>query len=457
MKAKCIAFGLAAGILGLAHAAVTPDEAKELGTTLTPWGAIKAGNRDGSIPAWDGGLPVTTAPAGFKPDSGRWADPFANEKPLYSISAKNLAEYADKVPEVAKELMRRYPTFRMDVYPTHRVVNYPKFIIDETLKNATRCKTIENGVALSGCFGGLPFPIPKTGNEAMWNIQTAFKPNYDVEMEQVYVDADGTPVTSAKQRIIFELPYNDPKETLESFEQKGGQYFKVSGTQLYPPRIAGDGTMVIYFTNPVERPNKGWNYQQGNRRVRSLPDAQYDYPLLPSGGAQFFDETGLFAGKQDRFDFKLQPGTKEMLIPYNAYRMVYSTKEQATAVGGGKHPNPDLLRWELHRVRIVDATLKPGMRHAFAKRRFYIDEDFPGTGVAEAWDHAGKLYKGTWMLPFWMYDKQVPWAYSNIEIDLATGIQYYLALLGDTRGISIAKDLPSNFFTPEGLSRRSTR
>ena len=37
-------------------AAVSPDEAAKLGNTLTPVGAEMAGNADGSIPAWTGGL-----------------------------------------------------------------------------------------------------------------------------------------------------------------------------------------------------------------------------------------------------------------------------------------------------------------------------------------------------------------------------------------------------------------
>ena len=38
-------------------AAVSPEEAAKLGTSLTPVGAEKAGNADGSIPAWTGGIP----------------------------------------------------------------------------------------------------------------------------------------------------------------------------------------------------------------------------------------------------------------------------------------------------------------------------------------------------------------------------------------------------------------
>ena len=60
IKAALLVGSLAAGS---AFAAVSPEQAAELGKTLTPMGAEMAGNADGSIPAWDPtGGPV---PAGF--------------------------------------------------------------------------------------------------------------------------------------------------------------------------------------------------------------------------------------------------------------------------------------------------------------------------------------------------------------------------------------------------------
>src|SRR5512133_2048521 len=148
-----VATTLAAG----AQAAVTAEEAAKLKTTLTPMGAERAGNKDGSIPAWDGGF--TKAPAGYKSGDVR-PDFFANEKPQYSISAKNMAQYGDKLTDGVKGLMQKYPNFRIDVYPTHRTAAAPQWYYDNTFKNATRAKL--DGYTLSGAFGGIPFPIPKT-------------------------------------------------------------------------------------------------------------------------------------------------------------------------------------------------------------------------------------------------------------------------------------------------------
>ena len=150
---------------GAAQAELSSEEIKSLNTTLTPWSAIKAGNSDGTIPAWDGGLPADTAPPGFKKDSGRWADPYGNEKPLYTITAKNMDQYADKLSEVTKVMLTRFPdTYQVNGYPTHRPVNYPKFVIYETFKHNGRCQTIENGLAIKGCKTSVPFRSTKTNS-----------------------------------------------------------------------------------------------------------------------------------------------------------------------------------------------------------------------------------------------------------------------------------------------------
>jgi len=456
MKLTINALATALVIVGSAHAAVSAEEAMQLGRTLTPWGALKAGNADGSIPPYEGGLPVTTAPKGFVPNSGHWPDPLADEKPLYSITAQNMSEYADKLSEVTKEMLKRFPTFRVDVYPTHRTANYPAWFLENSIKNATRCKTKFDELALENCFGGTPFPIPKSGKEQMWNVELGFAKPWHSIYESVYVNASGMPITSVVQDIFMDSPYYDPKLTMEAFYGMKAPWFRGSGVNRYPPRIAGDGQVLLYYIDPVTNPNKSWNYQQGNRRVRYIPDAQYDYPLLHSGGAQFFDEIQMFSGKMDRFDFKLL-GVKEMFIPYNTQRTSETPKETLVAVGGGHHPNPARIRWELHRVRVVEATLKTAMRHAYAKRRFYLDEDYPRAGLADAWNHAGKLYRGNFILFAWAYDKQTPFL-SNIVFDLTTGVWFITNVVAGQPGFTVL-DAPQSdaFYTPEGLTRRSPR
>ena len=149
------------------HAGVSTEEAAKLKTVLTPLGAERAGNKDGTIPAWDGG--ETKGPAGYKSGDPR-PDPYASEKPLATVSAKNLDSHQAKLSEGTKALLKKYPDqFRLEVYPTHRTVAAPQWVYDNTFKNATRAKQKEGGVWIEGAYGGIPFPIPKNGAEAMWN------------------------------------------------------------------------------------------------------------------------------------------------------------------------------------------------------------------------------------------------------------------------------------------------
>jgi len=163
-RTTVLAASFAAMFSGAALAAVSADEAKQLGTTLTAVGAEKAGNKDGTIPEYTGGI---KAPADFKAGSGFRPDPFASEKPRLVITGKDMAAHADKLTEGTKELLKRFPTMRVDVYPTHRTVAVPQRILDNTLKNATRAKLSDDGVGLQGAHVGIPFPILKNGNEVM--------------------------------------------------------------------------------------------------------------------------------------------------------------------------------------------------------------------------------------------------------------------------------------------------
>ena len=52
-----------------AQAAVSDAEAQQLNSTLTPLGGERAGNADGSIPAWDSGF--KQVPAGVSPAEAR--------------------------------------------------------------------------------------------------------------------------------------------------------------------------------------------------------------------------------------------------------------------------------------------------------------------------------------------------------------------------------------------------
>ena len=163
-----LALSLALAFAGQAQAAVSASEAGKLGTSLTGVGADAAANADGSIPAYTGGL--TTPPASFKAGDSMRPDPYASDKPLLVIDGKNAGQYKGALTATTAELLKRFPDFRVDVYPTHRSVALPREVLDNTRLNAVSAQTLEGGLAVDKVLPGIPFPIPQTGAEAMWNF-----------------------------------------------------------------------------------------------------------------------------------------------------------------------------------------------------------------------------------------------------------------------------------------------
>ncbi len=392
MKTKSIGSlvtGVALGLLcSMAHAVVTDEEFKLLGTTLTEWGAEKAGSPDGSYPAWSGDA---KAPPGFDPASGIWPDLYPDEKPLFSIDAKNMAQYKDKLMEGQMELMRRYPTYRIDVYPTHRDVWFPDYWIKGALTNARNpeCKTSPDGVGVYGCWNGTPFPIPRNGYEAMWNHALRSNKNAEYVSTGYLVNANGA-ITLLVQTLTYnEYPYNNPAVT--PYEGAGQYYQRVHNLNRLPARDVGGQTMLWYPLQFDKMDQRAWSYTPGQRRVRLAPEFAYDTPSAQMGGTMFFDEISIFQGRMDRFKFELK-GKQLMYLPYHNWRMHLVRGDPAQLLGP-HHYKPEMVRHELRRVWVVEATPYPGVRHMASKKRFYLDEDTWAAIAYEGWDHSNKLFR----------------------------------------------------------------
>jgi hypothetical protein len=384
--AACIALAL-----GPALAAVSGDEAAKLKSELTPFGAEKAGNRDGSIPAWTGGH--TTPIAGDKA-GGRRGDPFRDEKPLFSISAKNVDQYADKLSDGQKAMLKKYPdSYRIDVYKTHRTAAAPQWVYDNTLKNATRAKL--NGDVVEGAYGGIPFPIAKTGAEVMWNHMLRWRgTSWELSINQYQLTADGRAVLTTDGRAEQQMPYYFPDGSAESFA-KSNEFWLIRLLNAGPPIRAGEA--ILGHENLDGSKSQAWVYLTGQRRVRKLPNPCCDTPTPAAAGVMSFDEIEVWTGRLDRFDWKLV-GKQEMFIPYNANRFLLP-KTDAEVIAKN-HFNPDHMRWELHRVWVVEAALRPGQRHQAPKSRYYCDEDTWICVLGDRWDAKGQLWKTLWAQTF---------------------------------------------------------
>ncbi|MFC6671403.1 DUF1329 domain-containing protein [Marinobacterium aestuariivivens] len=420
------------------QAAVPEQDAARLGQDLTPVGAEKAGNAEGTIPAWDGGLAAV--------DGDRYANPYADEKPLFSITAVNAAEHAGKLSPGQLALFERYPdSFRMDIYPSHRSAAYPDSIYASIRQNATRATLTENGYGVQKLQEGSAFPIPQNGLEVIWNHMTRYRGGaLERTFVQVPVQANGrfTPV-KINEKMSWPAYLADGRQ-----DDKDANilFYFVQEVQA-PARLTGNVLLVHETLDQVSQPRQAWTYNAGQRRVRRAPEVAYDAPGTATDGQRTTDNLDLFNGAPDRYDWTLV-GKQELYIPYNSFRLADRdlTYEQILSPG---HINPDLTRYELHRVWKVEATLKEGERHIYAKRVFYIDEDSWQIAVVDHYDGRGELWRVGEAHQLQYRDVQVPWLAAEALYDLQSG-RYLVGSLTNEEGIGF--DFSQRFahgdFTP---------
>ncbi len=434
-----------------AGAAVSADEAKQLGTTLTPIGAEKAGNKEGTIPEWTGGL--TTIPAGYQKGSGIRPDPYANDKPRLTITGKDMAAHADKLTAGTQELLKRFPTMRVDVYPTHRPVVWPKRIYDNTAKNATGTRSVDDGLGMENALPGTPFPIPKTGSEAMWNHLMRYQGQaITIKYDNWNVDSAGVATLALTSDAWQEFPIYDLKKNEPAQPTDG--YWKLKLLYTGPARRNGEALMGHDSVNPLVQPRRAWSYLPGQRRVKLAPDISYDTPNPGSAGIATYDDAFLFNGALDRFDWKLV-GKKEMYVPYNNYRLAYA--KSPADITKPNHVNPDFMRWELHRVWVVEATLKPGKRHIYAKRVYYLDEDSWIALASDEYDARGQLFVAGFDNMIFAYENQSCLNDTYMFYNFAVGAYTVSGLSGHYYGVKYSDPLPASQWSPEALAGSGVR
>ena len=448
MKTICryLAVALAAHLAGgMANAGVSADEAAQLKSTLTPFGAERAANKDGSIPAWTGAA-VANGDIGA---DGRRKDPFSVDKPLFSVSAKNMAQYADRLTEGTKALMKKFPdSFRIDVYPTHRSAHAPQAIYDAVAKNAVTAKIVEASVGWvpQGSQGPIPFPIPKAGVEVVWNHLMNWRPTYARQAGRDYqVTEDGQWVMIGDVTVESMFPYLLPSNPT-------GEYLLVRQQTFGPAMRAGEsitGRLAI-----DDDKSQTWVYLTGQRRVRKLPNPCCDTPGPFAAGIASMDEVNVFNGRTNRFDWKIV-GKKEMYIPYNTNRML-ATKD--SELFGQKFVKPDHVRWELHRVWVVDATLRAGQRHTSAKSRYYFDEDTWLAVSAERYDAAGTLTRVPMQFP--VVASEVPAIIAPMwgVYDLVGGSSFVAQFMGEKKDpVRAMPPIKDSVFTPDVMAGEGIR
>jgi hypothetical protein len=457
MLKKTISLTLGALLLVAAApgmSAVSAAEAARLGADLTPLGGEKAGNKAGTIPAWDGGLTsaASAGVSGFKA-GGHHPDPFAGDKPLYTITRANMSQYAAVLTEGHKKLLQQYPTYKINVYPTRRSAAAPQRIYDATKRIAATAQLAPGGNGVLNAGEGIPFPMPTEGVQVFWNHVLRFRG------EKISRTIGQFPVTAGGEYTM--VKFKD--ETFVAYSAPGAKSENLDNIIAYfiqetvaPARLAGEILLVQETLDQSKENRKAWIYNPGQRRVRRAPDVAYDNPGTNSDNLRTSDQFDIYNGSPQRYDWKLV-GKREMLVPYNAYKL-QSEKLKYKDILTKNHINQDHSRYELHRVWVVDSTLKAGTSHLYKRRTLYVDEDSWQILAVDCYDSRGQLYRVQEGHVINFYDVPTIWTVAELVMDLSNG--RYLALGLDNEEANsrnFALQRTTADYQPSTLQRRGVR
>jgi hypothetical protein len=449
-RKTCLALVFGVAFCAPAAAEISAADAAKLGTTLTPLGAEKAGNAAGTIPAWDGGI---TKPLAAYKSGGAYPDPFPSDRPLFTIDAASADKYKDNLSPGQIAMLKKYPDYKMVVYPTRRSASFPVCHYNETKECSTKAQLAPGGNGVVGCSGGVPFPMPKDGNEAIWNHLLRYSGDtFAMNWSQAAVTRTGD-YALVKFEYEYDFSYgNCAKPASQREPNKKLNYLQATTA---PARLAGQILLVHETVDQAKEPRSAWTYNPGQRRVRLAPNVAYDNPGTAADGLRTNDDFGMYNGATDRYDWKLV-GKKEMYVPYNSYKLS-DPKLKYTDILKPGHVNQDLARYELHRVWVVDSTVKPGTSHIYARRTFYIDEDSWAILAIDKYDGRGDLWRFAEQHNENWYN--VPMFFGTLEVhnDLQSGRYIAMGLRSEEKVIFEPIKRTAGDYTPSNLRGVGTR
>ncbi|MGB1557018.1 MAG: DUF1329 domain-containing protein [Oceanococcaceae bacterium] len=429
---------------GLLLAGISP---LVLAAELTPVGAERAGLEDGphglSIPAWDGGW-VVDAPGDLQDIEA----PHADDDRLFTIDAKNAERYADVLSAGQKALLATYPdSFEMRVYPSRRTATMPESVLQASQANVGKVKLVNNGSGIEGTNEGVPFPQPSNGVEALWNHIARYRTTgFRGYVNSAAVTQSGD-YTVERSFIEIVFGYNNPVMAAAADKPMIGW---ILAKVVAPANKVGDAYLLHVPLDRSQSDTLVWIYNAGTRKVRRIGEVGYDNPAWD--GLMTQDQIDMFNGPLDRYDFKLL-GKKPMLVPYNTERVHDSDVEYEDLLRKG-HVDSDLVRYELHRVWVVEATLKEGASHVYKKRVFYLDEDSWLVLLQDIYDERDT---------FWRYAESYARQYPQIPL-LVNAMQSHYDLQSrryvvlnmtneEERPIEYDVQQPASYFTTSSLKR----
>lgn len=384
------------------QAAAMPEEIARLGNDLTCVGAEKAGNADGSLTAWTGKWLGAPDHVDFKGTGHHPIDPYADEQPLFVITAANMADYAERLSAGQKALFATYPdTFRIPVYQTRRDFRFADSVCEATLQNAKSARLASDGEGVEATTGGILFPFPKTGLELMWTSSFfTFRPwTEEYISDNAYVLNNG--------RISWGQVHSrnlaPPLQTGKLGKSEGPSSFYLNET-LLPQRDRGEINTGVEFFDHAKEPRQSWRYDPGTRRVRQSPEYGFDMQFPGTGGSITVDEVRIFNGSGQRYNWSIV-GKQEMYVPANGYK-IHSPQVQYADLLTPGHVKPEYMRYELRRVWVLEANIKDNYRHLYTKRHMYVDEDSWLMIMADNYDARDNLWRTSMINYFYAPEAQ---------------------------------------------------
>jgi hypothetical protein len=460
-KTHFIRMAISTLAMAVAASSYAASSAKDLarlgleGTELTPAGAIRAGNAEGTIPAWKN-VPIKV-PSKFKPGTFH-LDPFASDKVKFTISSGNYQRHADKLTDGQIKMFETYPEYFMNVYQTRRSAVFKPYIYEAALQNAKKAesyKTKDGRLGFNNAVIAWAFPIPKNGDEALLNQVT--------RPQQPWVDSwDNTAaVTGSGDYVLSEISvqqhwkWSEPGNTIKNFDPSVDQMFYFQ-TVKAPAKSAGQ---VIVANDPVhfiEKFRSAWVYNPGQRRVKRAPQIVHDSPLTESDGLATTDQKFGLNGPKDRFNYRLL-GKREIYIPYNSYKVNSGDLKYEDVISSNGRLNQSHIRYELHRVWMIEASLREGYRHDYSKRVFYLDEDSWSIALMDGYDRNNDLWRLQEIHSLMWYDVGFLGSTLDVQYDLSANRMLALYVDNEMDAPDFSVRLKKRYFTPASIRRRGVR
>lgn len=421
-----------------------------LGDELTPLGGERAGSADGRIPEWRGG--IIEPPADYRPGA-HYVDPYAGEEPWLTITADNMDAHAERLTAGHKALLRQYPdSYFIPVYPSHRSASVPARIAEATRAIAGQAQLTADGNGVEGAAVGIPFPIPDSGLEVIWNHMLRYRGDY---IERRIIQA--APTRSGDYSLVefrdrFSMNYSLADTTVDNLDNIL-LYFKQE--VLAPARLSGSILLVHETLNQNRENRQAWIYNPGQRRVRRAPSVAFDNPGTASDGMRTNDQLDMFNGSPERYNWELK-GKREMIVPYNNYRLQRPELSYADILTP-RHINQAHTRYELHRVWVVEATLKEDARHIYKRRTFYVDEDSWQILAVDQYDNRDELWRVSEAFAMNFYDVPMTWSALDVHTDLQAGRYLAIGLYNEAEPYNFDVEFDAYEFTPNALRRDGMR